>query len=74
MTPATLTTYESTFLNERPAAYALPNGLVVDFQSDGDTLVSISQKVNSESKENLTTITGFSGIRYDGNWVLLKPE
>ena len=53
--------------------YSLPNGLIVDFQSEGEKLVSISQIVDGDSKENSKTIEGYIGIRYDGKWTLVKP-
>lgn len=52
--------------------FSLPNGLIVDLHSEGTKLTSISKEIIGETKGDHETIDGFVGLRYDGDWTLLK--
>jgi len=55
-------------------AFVLPNDLVVDFHSQGEVLTSLSQEIVGDSKLDSKTIHGFTGLRYDGDWKLVRDD
>lgn len=57
--------------NANLQGFELPNGLVITLCCSGGTLDSITEELPGDAKDTATSIQGFAGLRYDGDWKLI---